>query len=73
MDDGALLLSPFTGASRELTGAYRINPDDPEETADIIFQALEDSPEEQSAGITAMRAGSGNTTSFNGRLIFSRH
>ena len=55
-DDGALLLSPFTGASRELTGAYCINPYNPEETADVIFQALEDSPEEQSARMAAMRA-----------------
>jgi trehalose-6-phosphate synthase len=55
-DEGALLLSPFTGAAQELTGAYSINPYNPEETADVIFQALEDPPEEKSARMAAMRA-----------------
>ena len=55
-DEGALLLSPFTGAAQELTWAYRINPYDPEETANVIFQALEDPPEEKSARMAAMRS-----------------
>jgi trehalose 6-phosphate synthase len=54
--DGALLLSPFTGASRELTGAYMINPYNPEEIADAIFQALEDPAEQKAARLAAMRA-----------------
>jgi trehalose-6-phosphate synthase len=39
-----------------LTGAYRINPYNPEETADVIFQALEDPPGEKSARMAAMRS-----------------
>ena len=54
--EGALLLSPFTGASRELTGAYTINPYNPEETADTIFQALEDPLEQKAARLAAMRS-----------------
>jgi len=54
--EGALLLSPFTGASRELTGAYTINPYNPEETADAIFQTLEDPLEQKAARLAAMRA-----------------
>jgi hypothetical protein len=45
--EGALLLSPFTGAARELTWAYSVNPYNPEEIADAIFQALEDPPRAQ--------------------------
>ncbi|MCE5243023.1 MAG: trehalose-6-phosphate synthase [Syntrophobacteraceae bacterium] len=57
-EDGqsALLLSPFTGAARELAGAYTVNPFNPEETADTIFQALEDSPEAKMARLAPMRA-----------------
>jgi trehalose 6-phosphate synthase len=54
--DGALLLSPFTGAARELTWAYTINPYNPEEIADAIFKALEDPPSEKAANMEAMRA-----------------
>jgi len=53
---GALLLSPFTGASRELTGVYTVNPYNPEEIADAIYQALEDPPEQKAARLAAMRA-----------------
>lgn len=44
--DGTLILSRFTGASRELTDALQINPYDTEEFADTIKQAVE-MPEEQ--------------------------
>ncbi|MBM4284917.1 MAG: trehalose-6-phosphate synthase [Deltaproteobacteria bacterium] len=54
--NGALLLSPFTGAARELTGAYTVNPYNPEEIADTIFQALEDPVELKAARLAAMRA-----------------
>ena len=43
------LLSPFTGA-------YRINPYKPEETADVILQSLEDPPEHKVARMPAIRA-----------------
>ncbi|OGP74837.1 MAG: trehalose-6-phosphate synthase [Deltaproteobacteria bacterium RBG_13_58_19] len=54
--DGALLLSPFTGAARELTWAYTINPYNPEEIADAIYKALEDPLSEKAANMEAMRA-----------------
>jgi trehalose 6-phosphate synthase len=53
--DGALLLSPFTGAARELGWAYSINPFNPEEIADNIYKALEDSPEEKAVRMASMR------------------
>ena len=43
--DGVLILSDFTGASRELTDAIIVNPFDEEELAEAIRQALE-MPEE---------------------------
>ncbi|MEW6387743.1 MAG: trehalose-6-phosphate synthase [Thermodesulfobacteriota bacterium] len=54
--NGALLLSPFTGAARELTPAYTINPYNPEEIADAIYKALEDPPPEKAANMETMRA-----------------
>jgi trehalose 6-phosphate synthase len=53
--DGALLLSPFTGAARELTRAYSINPYNPEEMADTIFQVLEAPPADKAARMETMR------------------
>jgi trehalose 6-phosphate synthase len=38
--DGVLILSRFTGASRELTDALLINPFSVEEVADAMHQAL---------------------------------
>ena len=43
------LLSPFTGA-------YRINPYNPEDTADVILQSLEDPPEHKAAHMPAIHA-----------------
>jgi alpha,alpha-trehalose-phosphate synthase [UDP-forming] len=53
---GALILSSFTGAARELFGAYLINPFHPEGIADALFEALESSPEEQEARMGSMRS-----------------
>jgi trehalose 6-phosphate synthase len=39
-EDGVLILSQFTGASRELADALIVNPYDIEETAEAIHQAL---------------------------------
>jgi trehalose 6-phosphate synthase len=55
-NDGALVLSSFTGAGRELSCAYAINPYHPEDIADAIFQALETSPRERAARMKAMRS-----------------
>ncbi|MDR3607657.1 MAG: trehalose-6-phosphate synthase [Oligoflexia bacterium] len=54
-EKGALILSKFTGASRELTQAFIINPYSIEEMADAIFNALLMSPEEKAARMTLMR------------------
>ena len=53
---GALLLSIFTGAAHELTWAYKINPYDTEEIANIIYLALNDPPAEKLSRMLAMRS-----------------
>jgi trehalose-6-phosphate synthase len=40
-DDGVLILSPFTGAARELTDALLVNPYGPDQLADAIKCSLE--------------------------------
>lgn len=52
---GALILSQFTGAARELTDAILINPYSIEEFADSIFQAVRMPPEEQARRMESMR------------------
>jgi trehalose 6-phosphate synthase len=54
-NDGALLLSPFAGAARELGSAYSINPFNSEEIADNIYKALEEPPEEKAVRMASMR------------------
>jgi alpha,alpha-trehalose-phosphate synthase [UDP-forming] len=51
-ESGALILSTFTGAARQLTDALLVNPYDVEQVAEAILRALEMSEEEQ---ITRMR------------------
>lgn len=46
-EDGVLILSRFTGAARELTGALLINPYSVEELAEAIKKAVEMSREER--------------------------
>lgn len=55
-DRGALILSKFTGASRELTEAFIVNPYSIEEMADAIHAALLLSPEERFNRMASMRA-----------------
>jgi trehalose-6-phosphate synthase len=52
---GALILSTFAGASRELGDALLVNPYDVDQVANAIFQALEFNEEEQSARMSRMR------------------
>ncbi|MBI3300437.1 MAG: trehalose-6-phosphate synthase [Elusimicrobia bacterium] len=54
-DDGALILSRFTGAARELTDALLVNPYDLDQTADAIHYALEIAPAERARRMAAMR------------------
>jgi trehalose-6-phosphate synthase len=55
-EDGALILSPFTGAARELTDAIIVNPYDIESVADAIFRALEMDPAQRKSRMRQMRA-----------------
>jgi trehalose 6-phosphate synthase len=52
---GVLILSRFTGASRELRDALIVNPYDIEQLADAIRNALEMPPEEMTARMQRMR------------------
>ena len=54
-DRGSLMLSKFTGASRELTEAFIVNPYSTEEMADAIASALRLSPAEREQRMKAMR------------------
>ncbi|HEV8586000.1 MAG TPA: trehalose-6-phosphate synthase [Methylomirabilota bacterium] len=54
-DDGALVLSRFTGAARELRDAILVNPYDLDGTAEGIRLALEMKPAERRARMTRMR------------------
>ena len=52
---GVLVLSPFTGAARELPDALIVNPYDTEKLADAIYEALEMDPAERRARMHRMR------------------
>ncbi len=54
-EDGVLILSQFTGASRELHDALLVNPYDTEQMAEAIRRALEMQPEERHARMVPMR------------------
>jgi len=52
---GALVLSQFTGAARELHAALIVNPYDVESTADAIYKAVTMSAEEQAERMRSLR------------------
>mgnify|MGYP002620795425 CR=1 FL=1 len=52
---GALVLSEFAGAARELKHAYMCNPHDIDSIKDALMRAVEDSPEAAAKRMTAMR------------------
>jgi trehalose 6-phosphate synthase len=54
-DDGALVLSEFTGAARELRQAYLVNPHDIDGLKDRIVEAMNDSPQNKARRMKAMR------------------
>src|SRR4029453_14632346 len=54
-DDGALVLSEFTGAARELRQAYSINPHDIDGLKDRLVEAMNDSPQNKARRMKAMR------------------
>ncbi len=55
-EDGVLILSPFTGASRELNDALIVNPYDTDQLADAIHTALEMDASERRARMRRMRS-----------------
>ena len=54
-EDGVLILSQFTGASRDLKGALIINPYSPEQIAEAVHRAITMSPPEQHRRMKIMR------------------
>jgi trehalose 6-phosphate synthase len=54
-DDGALILSRFTGASQELRDAVLVNPYDVEDTAEAIHTAVTMSAEDRRSRMARMR------------------
>jgi trehalose-6-phosphate synthase len=54
-EGGALILSQFTGAARELTDAFIVNPYDTEQLSEAIRVALEMDPEERRTRMQHMR------------------
>lgn len=54
-DDGALVLSEFTGAARELRQGYLINPHDIDGLKDRLVEAMNDSPQNKARRMKLMR------------------
>jgi trehalose 6-phosphate synthase len=54
-EDGALVLSEFTGAADELAGAFLVNPHDIQGMKDVIVQAATTSPAEARRRMRSMR------------------
>jgi trehalose 6-phosphate synthase len=54
-DDGALVLSEFTGAARELRQAYMVNPHDIDGLKDRLVEAMNDSSQSKARRMKAMR------------------
>jgi len=54
-EEGALILSQFTGATRELRDAIIVNPYDTEQLGNAIYQALEMEPRERRQRMQRMR------------------
>jgi len=54
-EDGALILSMFTGASRDMRGAVLVNPYSAEETAEALYTALTMTKTEQHRRMKTMR------------------
>ena len=54
-DDGALVLSEFAGAARELRQAYLVNPHDIDGLKERLVEAMEDSPRAKARRMRIMR------------------
>ena len=60
--DGALVLSEFAGAARELKQAYLVNPYDLNGMKDVVMRAVEDPPEERRKRMRALKKQVGTHT-----------
>ena len=71
-EQGTLILSQFTGASRELRDAFIVNPYDIEETAEAIKHALELPAAEQKERMKRLRSNlkSNNVYRWASRLVW---
>jgi trehalose 6-phosphate synthase len=69
--DGVLILSTFTGAARELTGALLINPFHPDEVAAAMHAAIVMNPAERKRRMERMRATveSNNIYRWAGKIV----
>jgi len=54
-DDGVLLLSRYTGASRELPDALLVNPFDVDEVADAMYEAFHMTEKERKTRMRRLR------------------
>ena len=54
-DDGALVLSEFTGAARELRQAYSVNPHDINGLKEAMLEAMSDTPRNKARRMRVMR------------------
>jgi len=68
---GVLVLSRFTGAARQLSGAVIVNPYDVDAVADVLVAALAMPDAEQRARMHALRAGveRANVYRWAGRML----
>jgi trehalose-6-phosphate synthase len=64
-DRGALILSKFAGAARELNEAFIVNPYSTEEMADAIAQAIQMSSEERIRRMISLREKVQNHSAFH--------
>lgn len=53
--DGALVLSEFAGAAKELKQAYLVNPYDLNDMKDVVLRAIEDPVEERRRRMRALK------------------
>lgn len=72
---GALVLSTFTGAARELLDAFQVNPYDVEECAEALYRALHIQSEEAAHRMQQMRnvVAERNVYAWGGSLLAEVH
>ncbi|MFN2237946.1 MAG: trehalose-6-phosphate synthase [Thermoanaerobaculia bacterium] len=64
-EDGALILSQFTGAAKELEGALQVNPYNTTELAEAMYHVINMSRDEQRARMRSMRQAVASNTIYD--------